>query len=144
MLLHLTIFYEYQQFFFNTDTATTSTRKCTQTSAICRHKTSHMVLSIIFLKTSIQFYSIYQYVMSANSFFNIVSVSRCSRPITVTGDTDQRVPPVFFLIMLFNNVSTEILTSGWVMLSRINSPAAEINCQSTYITYINIHLEKKC
>jgi hypothetical protein len=32
-----------------------------------------------FLKTNIKFYCIYQYFMSINSFFNIVSVSRYSR-----------------------------------------------------------------
>jgi hypothetical protein len=41
-----------------------------------------------FLKTSIKFYYIYQYFMSINSFFNTVSVSRYSRPITVTRDPD--------------------------------------------------------
>ena len=40
-----------------------------------------------FLKTNIKFYCIYQYFMSINSFFNTVSVSRYSRPITVTRDT---------------------------------------------------------
>ena len=39
-----------------------------------------------FLKTNIKFYCIYQYCMSINSFFNTVSVSRYSRPITVTRD----------------------------------------------------------
>ena len=39
-----------------------------------------------FLKTNIKFYSIYQYFMSINSFFNNISVSRYSRPITVTRD----------------------------------------------------------
>ena len=58
-----------------------------------------------FLKTNIQFYCIYQYFMSINSFFNTVSVSRYSRPITVTRDPDQRVPPVFFLIMLFKQIT---------------------------------------
>jgi hypothetical protein len=46
-------------------------------------------------------------------------------------------------LYLINHVSTETLTSGWAILSGINSPAAAINCQSTYISYINIHLEKK-
>ena len=41
-----------------------------------------------FLKTNIKFYFIYQYFMSINSFFNTVSVSRYSRPITVTRDPD--------------------------------------------------------
>jgi hypothetical protein len=35
-----------------------------------------------FLKTNIKLYCIYQYFMSINSFFNTVSVSRYSRPIT--------------------------------------------------------------
>ena len=35
-----------------------------------------------FLKTNIKFYCIYQYFMSINSFFNTISVSRYSRPIT--------------------------------------------------------------
>ena len=40
-----------------------------------------------FLKTNIKFYCIYQYFMSINRFFfNTVSVSRYSRPITVTRD----------------------------------------------------------
>ena len=41
-----------------------------------------------FLKTNIKFYCIYQYFMSVISFFNTVSVSRYSRPITVTRDPD--------------------------------------------------------
>jgi hypothetical protein len=39
-----------------------------------------------FLKANIKCYCIYQYFMSINSFFNTVSVSRYSRPITVTRD----------------------------------------------------------
>jgi hypothetical protein len=39
-----------------------------------------------FLKTNIKFYCIYQYFMSINSFFNTVSVSRYSRPITKSRD----------------------------------------------------------
>ena len=41
-----------------------------------------------FLKTNIKLYCIYQYFMSINSFFNTVSVSRYSRPITVIRDPD--------------------------------------------------------
>jgi hypothetical protein len=41
-----------------------------------------------FLKTNITFYCIYQYFMSINNLFNTVSVSRYSRPITVTRDPD--------------------------------------------------------
>ena len=62
-----------------------------------------MVCLSYFLKTNIKFYYIYQYFMSINSFFNTVSVSRYSRPITVTRDPDWQVPAVFFLIMLFKN-----------------------------------------
>jgi hypothetical protein len=47
------------------------------------------------LKTNITFYCIYQYFMSINSFFNTVSVSRYSRPITVTRDQHLHIPPVF-------------------------------------------------
>jgi hypothetical protein len=57
-----------------------------------------------FLKTNIKFYCIYQYFMSIKSFFNTVSVSRYSRPITVTRDPDYLVPSVYFLIMLFNKI----------------------------------------
>jgi hypothetical protein len=41
-----------------------------------------------FLKTNITFYCIYKYFMSINSFFNTLSVSRYSRPITVTREPD--------------------------------------------------------
>ena len=44
--------------------------------------------SLLFLLYIIFFYSIYQYFMSINSFFNTISVSRYSRPITVTRDPD--------------------------------------------------------
>ena len=43
------------------------------------------------------------------------------------------------LIYLINHVSTETLTSVWVIISGINSPVAENNCQSKYI-----YLKKKC
>jgi hypothetical protein len=39
-----------------------------------------------FLKTNIKFYCIYQNFISINSFFKTLSVSRYSRPITVTRD----------------------------------------------------------
>ena len=54
-----------------------------------------------FLKTNIKFYCIYQYFMSINSFFNTVSVSRYSRPITVTHDPLLAHSTIFFLIMWF-------------------------------------------
>jgi hypothetical protein len=47
--------------------------------------------SVVFVKL----YCIYQYFMSINSFFNTVSVSRYSRPITVTCDPLWHVLPVF-------------------------------------------------
>ena len=64
-----------------------------------------------FLKTNINCYCIYQYFMSINSFFNTVSVSRYSRPITKSRDyTYYPQWPVthfstfyqFILNMLFN------------------------------------------
>ena len=96
VLLHLSIFYE----FFSTpylflDTAATSTRKFTQKSQIFHHKTSPWFCLSYFLKTNIKLYCIYQYFMSIDSFFNTVSVSRYSCPITVTRDPDQQVPAVF-------------------------------------------------
>ena len=108
ILLHLSILYEYQQFFQH--------RICfsiqPQLQLVNLHRNRrYFVIKLhtwfcllYFLKTNIKFYSIYQYFMSINSFFNTVSVSRYSRPITVTRDPDQHVPAVFFLIRLFNNV----------------------------------------
>ena len=61
-----------------------------------------------FLKTNIKFYCIYQYFMSINSFFNTVSVSRYSRPNTVTLD----VGWVSFNIHLCNSLDV-----GWVSLN---------------------------
>ena len=99
ILLHLSIFYEYQQFFQH--------RICfsiqPQLQLVNLHRNRrYFVIKLhtwfclsYFLKTNINFYCIYQYFMSINSFFNTVSVSRYSRPITVTRDPDQRVPPVF-------------------------------------------------
>ena len=100
ILLHLSIFYEYQQFFQH--------RICfsiqPQLQPVNLHRNRrYFVIKLhtwfflsYFLKTNIKFYCIYQYFMSINSFFNTVSVSRYSRPITVTRSTS------FFLIMLFN------------------------------------------
>ena len=96
ILLHLSIFYGYQQLFQH--------RIC---FSIQPQLHTWFCLSY-FLKTNIKFYCIYQYFMSINSFFNAVSVSRYSRPITVTRDSDQLVPAVFFLIMLFNHSLTYI------------------------------------
>jgi hypothetical protein len=62
-----------------------------------------------FLKTNIKFYTIYQYFMSINSFFNTVSVSRYSCPITVTQiSTSQQF---FLLIRLFNNAFLSCCTN---------------------------------
>ena len=107
IVLHLSIFYEYQQFFQH--------RICSsmqpQLQLVNLHRNRrYFVIKLhtwfclsYFLKTNIKLYCTYQYFMSINSFFNTVSVSRYSCPITVTRDPDWRVPPVSFLIMLFNN-----------------------------------------
>jgi hypothetical protein len=88
ILLHLLILYEYQQFFQH--------RICfsiqPQLQLVNLHRNRrYFVIKLhtwfclsYFLKTNITFYSIYQYFMSISSFFNTVSVSRYSRPITVT------------------------------------------------------------
>jgi hypothetical protein len=89
-LLHLSIFYEYQQFFQH--------RICfsiqPQIQLVNLHgnrryfviKLHTWICLSYFLKTNIKFYCIYQYVMSFNSFVNTVSVSRYSRPITKSRD----------------------------------------------------------
>ena len=71
-----------------------------------------------FLKTNIKFYCINQILMSINSFFNTMSVSRYSRPITnetshVTTDATHSDPwptlarSTSFFLMFFNqNVSS--------------------------------------
>ena len=64
-----------------------------------------------FLKTNIKFYWIYQYFMSINSLSKAVSLSRYSRPITVTCDPLLHVLAVFFLIMLFNKFVSSLLAS---------------------------------
>ena len=101
ILLHLSIFYEYQQFFQH--------RICfsiqPQLQLVNLHRNRRyfdiklhtwFCLSY-FLKTNIKLYCIYQYFMSINSFFNTVSVSRYSRPIAVTRDPDYLVPAVIKL-----------------------------------------------
>ena len=99
ILLHLSIFYEYQQFF--QPRICFSKQPQLQLVNIHRNRRYFVIKVHIwfclsyFLKTNIKFYCIYQYFMSINSFFNIVSVSRYSRPITVTRDPDQHVPAVF-------------------------------------------------
>ena len=92
IILHLSIFYDFQQFFQH--------RICfsiqPQLQLVNLHiNRRNFVIKLhtwfclsYFLKTNIKFYSIYQYFMSTNSFFNTVSVSRYSRPITVTRDPD--------------------------------------------------------
>jgi hypothetical protein len=92
LLLHLSIFHEYQKFFQH--------RICfsiqPQLQLVNLHRNRrYFVIKLntwfclsYFLKTNITFYCIYQYFMSINSFFNTVSVSRYSRQITVTGDPD--------------------------------------------------------
>ena len=90
ILLHLSIFYEYQQFFQHR--ICFSIQPQLQLVKIYRNRT-YFVINLhtwfclsYFLKTNITFYCIYQYFMSINSLFNTVSVSRYSRPITVTRD----------------------------------------------------------
>ena len=90
ILLHLSIIYEYQQFFQH--------RICfsiqPQLQLVNLHRNQrYFVIKLhtgfclsYFLKTSIRLYCIYQFVMSINSLFNTVSVSRYSHPITVTRD----------------------------------------------------------
>ena len=107
ILLHLSILYEYQQCFQH--------RICfsiqPQLQLVNLHRNRrYFVIKLhtwfclsYFLKTNINFYSIYQHFMSINSFFNTVSVSRYSRPITMTREPDQHTPAVFFLIMFNKN-----------------------------------------
>ena len=99
ILLHLSIFYEYQQFFQHR--ISFSIQPQLQLVNLHRNR-RYFVIKLhtwcclsYFLKTSINFYCIYQYFMSINSFFNTVSVSRYNSPITVTRDPDQLVPAVF-------------------------------------------------
>ena len=85
ILLHLSIFDEYQQFFQH--------RICfpiqPQLQLVNLHRNRrYFVIKLhtwfclsYFLKTNIKFYCIYQYFISINSFFNTVSVSRYSHPI---------------------------------------------------------------
>jgi hypothetical protein len=88
IVLHLSILYEYQQFFQH--------RICfsiqPQLQLVNVHRNRrYFVIKLhtwfclsYFLRTNMKFYIIYEYLMSINSFFNTVSVSRYSRPITVT------------------------------------------------------------
>jgi hypothetical protein len=106
MLVCLSIFYEYQQFFQH--------RICfsiqPQLQLVNLHRNRrYFVIKLhtwfclsYFLKTNIKLYCIYQYFMSINSFVNTVSVSRYSRPITVTQISSfqpqvlgDRIPPFF-------------------------------------------------
>ena len=110
IVLHLSILYEYQQFFQHR--ICFSIQPQLQLANLHRNR-RYFVIKLhtwfclsYFLKTNIKFYSIYQYFMSINSFFNTVSVSRYSRPITVTRDPALVRPSSFFLIRLFNNVKT--------------------------------------
>ena len=95
IVLHLSIFYEYQQFFQH--------RICfsiqPQLQLVNLHRNQrYFVIKLhtwfclsYFLKTNIKLYCIYQYFMSINSFFNTVSVSRYSHRHSNSG-------PPFFLI----------------------------------------------
>ena len=92
ILLHLSILYEYQQFFqhciyfsIQSELQLVNLHRNRRYFDIKLH--TWFCLSY-FLKTNIKLYCIYIYFMSINSFFNTVSVSRYSRPITVTRDPD--------------------------------------------------------
>jgi hypothetical protein len=54
-----------------------------------------------FLKTNIKCYFIYQYFMSINSFFNTVSVSRYSRPISDPWPRLARSTSFFIIMLLY-------------------------------------------
>ena len=88
ILMHLTIFYEYQEFFQHH--ICFSIQPQLQLVNLHRNR-RYFVIKLhtwfclsYFLKTNIKFYFIYQYFMSINSLFNTVSVSPYSLPITVT------------------------------------------------------------
>jgi hypothetical protein len=108
ILLHLTIFNEYQQFFQHCICFSIQL----QLQLINLHRNQrYFVIKLhtwfclsYFLKTNIKFYFIYQYFMSINSFFNTVSVSRYSRPISDLWPRLVRSTS-FFIIMLFNKYS---------------------------------------
>ena len=80
ILLRLSILYEYQQFFQHP--ICFSIQLQLQLVNLLRNRRYYVIklhtwfcLSY-FLKTNIKFYSVYQYCMSINSFFNTLSVSR--------------------------------------------------------------------
>ena len=92
IVLHLSIVYEYQQLFQHR--ICFSIQPQVQLANLHRNR-RYFVIKLhtwfclsYFLKTNIKYYSIYQYFISINTFFNTVSVSRYSRPITVTRDPD--------------------------------------------------------
>jgi hypothetical protein len=131
--LHLSIFYEYQQFF--------QYRICfsiqPQLQLVNLHRNRwYFVIKLhiwfclsYFLKTSIQFYCIYQYFMSINSFFNTVSVSRYTCPISDPWSRLARSSS-FFLIMLFNNYS---YNSIYKHVSEIKIHQSKKNLHSFYL-----------
>jgi hypothetical protein len=98
IVMHLSIFYEYQQ--FSQHLICFSIQPQLQLVDLHRNRRYFVIkLHTWFclsysLKTNIKLYCIYQYFMSINSLFNTVYVSRYSRPITVTRDPDKLVPPV--------------------------------------------------
>ena len=114
ILLHLSILYEYQQFFQH--------HICfqiqPQLQLVNLHRNRrYFVIKLhtwfcpsYFLKTNIKFYSIYQYFLSVNSFFHTVSVSRYNHPITVT--QINRSQQFFLLIRLFKEMVTSENLSG--------------------------------
>ena len=117
ILLHLSIFYDYQQFFQH--------RICfsiqPQLQLVNLHRNRrYFVIKLhtwcclsYFLKTSITFYFIYQYFMSINSFFQHRICFSIQPP-----DYSDPWPRLarstsFFIIMLFNNVLWLLLCFLW-------------------------------
>ena len=106
ILLLLSILYEYQQFFQH--------RICfsiqPQLQLVNLHRNRRYFVTKLhtwfclsyFLKTNIKFYSIYQYFMSINSFFNtylfLDTAARLQWPVTQISTSQQ----FFLLIRLFN------------------------------------------
>ena len=100
----------------------TSTRKFTQKSEIFRHKTSHMLLSIIFLEDKYKIVLHLSIFNEYQQFFQHRICSRYSRPISVTRDPLQHVLPIFFLIMLFRQRITAVVDCNCDSLSVDEAP----------------------
>jgi hypothetical protein len=88
ILLHLSIFYEYQQFLICSFLVfTVLILQCLRHTCISIHSLLVKNIHRILLRNKVAWWNIlFFYFMSINSFFNTVSVSRYSRPIAVTRD----------------------------------------------------------